>query len=184
MLSKPKNKIAQLVKAERYIAQFQTLSSIHERMLDEHNDQLDFTWKDGYETGVRDTYGVYKSKIEEHKNQLSSQAKRHQKRVEELQSELTTASAQFVSAELVKKHCWLVQNWRKGWLWLSNWAFAVIGYIAVFGIPSEVMALLPVESQTKVIAVLSVLGVIFRFINQSKPKPLPEVKGGLDDFTA
>ena len=115
--------------------------------------------------------------------QLLNQAKRHQKRIEMLEGELTTASAQFVSAELVQhKVGWLVQNWRKGWMWLSNWVFAAIGYIAVFGIPPEVMALLPVESQTKVIAVLSVLGVIFRFINQSKPKPLLDVKGEFDDF--
>lgn len=52
MSSKPKNKLAQLVKAERYIAKFQTLSGIHERMLDEQNDQFDFTWKDGYAIGV------------------------------------------------------------------------------------------------------------------------------------
>lgn len=117
--------------------------------------------------------------------QLLNQAKRHQKRIEMLEGELTTASAQFVSAELVQhKVGWLVQNWRKGWMWLSNWVFAAIGYIAVFGIPPEVMALLPVESQTKVIAVLSVLGVIFRFINQSKPKPLLDVKGEFDDFAA
>ena len=117
--------------------------------------------------------------------QLLNQAKRHQKRIEMLEGELTTASAQFVSAELVQhKVGWLVQNWRKGWMWLSNWVFAAIGYIAVFGIQPEVMALLPVESQTKVIAVLSVLGVIFRFINQSKPKPLLDVKGEFDDFAA
>lgn len=123
--------------------------------------------------------------ITDKNQQLFNQAIRHQKRVEELKSEMTTTSAQFVSAELIEQHTgWLVQHWRKGWMWLSNWMFAVIGYIAVFGIPPEVLALLPVESQTKVIAVLSVLGVIFRFINQSKPKPLPEVKGGLDDFTA
>ncbi|WP_419348286.1 hypothetical protein [Acinetobacter defluvii] len=108
--------------------------------------------------------------------QLLNQAKRHQKRVEMLESELAATSAQFVSAELIQhKVGWLVQNWRKGWLWLSNWVFAAIGYIAVFGIPPEVMALLPVESQTKVIAVLSVLGVIARFIDQSRKKPLPHV---------
>ena len=78
----------------------------------------------------------------------------------------------------------LVENWRKGWMWLSNWMFALIAYVAVYGIPPEVMALLPMESQSKVIAVLSVLGVIFRFINQSKPKPLPELKGDIDDFAA
>lgn len=49
-----KNNLAQLAKIERHIARFQTLSSIHERTLTERNDQLDFSWKDGYEKGVRD----------------------------------------------------------------------------------------------------------------------------------
>ena len=38
---KVQNKLAQLAKAERYIAQFQKLSNIHGRTLTEHNDQLD-----------------------------------------------------------------------------------------------------------------------------------------------
>lgn len=33
---------------------FQKLSEIHERTLTEHNDQLDYSWKDGYEKGVGD----------------------------------------------------------------------------------------------------------------------------------
>ncbi len=117
--------------------------------------------------------------------QLLHQAKRHQKRVEELTADLEASTAQFALSTLTTEpDSWVVKNWRKGWLWLSNWVFAIIGYIAVFGIPPEVMALLPVESQTKVIAVLSVLGMILRFVNQSKPKPLPALKGDLDDFAA
>ncbi|CAM4093656.1 DUF7940 domain-containing protein [Acinetobacter pragensis] len=59
MPSKVKNNLAQLAKVERYIARFQLLSNIHERTLTEHNDQLDFTWKDGYETGVRDANALH-----------------------------------------------------------------------------------------------------------------------------
>ena len=51
---KVQNKLAQLAKAERYIAQFQKLSSIHEWFLTECNDRLDYAWKDGYEKGVLD----------------------------------------------------------------------------------------------------------------------------------
>ena len=47
-----KNKLAQLAKAERYIARFQKLSKIHERTLTERNDQLDYTWKNGHEAGA------------------------------------------------------------------------------------------------------------------------------------
>lgn len=49
-----KNNLAQLAKAERYIARFQKLSEIHEHTLTNHNDQLDYTWKSGYEIGIRD----------------------------------------------------------------------------------------------------------------------------------
>ena len=56
-----KNKLAQLAKIERYIARFQTLSSIHERTLTEHNDQLDYSWKDGYSTGVRDVNATHQA---------------------------------------------------------------------------------------------------------------------------
>lgn len=59
MPSKVKNHLAQLAKVERYIAQFQKLSNIHVRTLTEHNGQLDYTWKDGYETGVRDANATH-----------------------------------------------------------------------------------------------------------------------------
>ena len=209
----PKNKLAQLVKAERNISAFQRLSNIHEHTLTEHNDQLEFTWRNGYDTGTHDARNIYRANEEANllikknlkheietfenqntdlslqvvtlKHQLTDQAKRHQKRIEELTADLEASTAQFALSTLTTEpDSWVVKNWRKGWLWLSNWVFAAIGYIAVFGIPPEVMALLPVESQTKVIAVLSVLGMILRFVNQSKPKPLPELKGGLDDFAA
>jgi len=59
MPSKVQNKLAQLAKVERCIARFQTLSNIHERTLTERNDQLDFSWKDGYEKGARDANATH-----------------------------------------------------------------------------------------------------------------------------
>ena len=56
---KVQNKLAQLAKVERYIARFQTLSNIHERTLSEHNDHLDFSWKDGYEKGASDANATH-----------------------------------------------------------------------------------------------------------------------------
>ena len=61
MPSKAQNKLAQLAKVERYIARYQTLSNIHKRTLTEKNDQLDYTWKDGYETGVRDANSTHQT---------------------------------------------------------------------------------------------------------------------------
>lgn len=72
--------------------------------------------------------------------------------------------------ESFKYSGWLVQNWRSGWKWLSNWMFALIAYVAVYGLPAEVMTLIPEASQSKVIAFLSIMGMIFRFINQSRDK--------------
>lgn len=61
MPSKVKNNLAHLAKVERYIARFQLLSNIHKRTLTEHNDQLDYTWKHGYETGVRDANATHQA---------------------------------------------------------------------------------------------------------------------------
>lgn len=69
----------------------------------------------------------------------------------------------------------LVHNWRSGWKWLSNWAFILIGYISVYGVPNEVLMFVPEASQAKVTAVLALTGLVFRFINQTKNKALPPV---------
>jgi hypothetical protein len=72
----------------------------------------------------------------------------------------------------------LVHNWRSGWKWLSNWAFILIGYISVYGVPNEVLMFVPEASQAKVTAVLALTGLVFRFINQTKSKALPPVAEG------
>ena len=72
----------------------------------------------------------------------------------------------------------LVHNWRSGWKWLSNWAFILIGYISVYGVPNEVLMFVPEASQAKVTAVLALTGLVFRFINQTKNKALPPVAEG------
>lgn len=49
----------------------------------------------------------------------------------------------------------LVHNWRSGWKWLSNWAFILIGYISVYGVPNEVLMFVPEASQAKVTGLFS-----------------------------
>ncbi len=66
-----------------------------------------------------------------------------------------------------------VHNWRHGWKWLSNYFFGAIAYIAFFGLPPEVIALFPEDSQKTIMGVLAGLGIFFRFVNQNKPEPLP-----------
>lgn len=68
---------------------------------------------------------------------------------------------------------WIVENWRSGWIWLSNWIFIVIAWIGYNGVPPEIVALIPEANRENVIPVLSALGVIFRFIDQNRKKPLP-----------
>ncbi|WP_119689334.1 hypothetical protein [Acinetobacter nosocomialis] len=69
----------------------------------------------------------------------------------------------------------LVHNWRKGWKWFSNVAFAGIVAVQTFydTLPPELIATLPADAQSKITLGLAVLGLIGRFINQTKPKPLP-----------
>lgn len=71
MPSKVQNKFAQLAKVERYIARYQTLSNIHKRTLTEKNDQLDYTWKHGYDVGVREASQTVKREAVENKITLT-----------------------------------------------------------------------------------------------------------------
>ncbi|MDX8223386.1 hypothetical protein [Acinetobacter pittii] len=80
---------------------------------------------------------------------------------------------QGVAVKLKKR--WIVENWRSGWLWLSNWFFALIAYIQIYGVPTELIQLLPVATQKDVTATLAVLGFITRFIDQNRAKPLQPV---------
>lgn len=74
----------------------------------------------------------------------------------------------------------IVHNWKSGWKWISNWMFLVIVYIAINGVPPEIMAVIPIKHQGYVIAFCAILGIGFRFYNQSRPKPLPPVQGDAD----
>lgn len=194
MSSKVKNKLAQLAKAERNIAAFQKLSNIHARTLNEHNDQLEFTWKNGYETGARDVRKSIKNAHQEAENALNQDVQTERKVVLNLSSEQVekykqkldsiprhTASriepveSQFVLGTLETQQYtgWIVQNWRKGWLWLSNWIFILIAWLAWNDIPPEVLALIPEASRANVIPVLSAIGVICRFIDQNRSPKTP-----------
>ncbi|MDV4263335.1 hypothetical protein ACG9XY_12470 [Acinetobacter seifertii] len=68
----------------------------------------------------------------------------------------------------MNKKRWIVQNWRHGWLWLSNWVLALIAYIQIWGLPPELVQLLPLATQAKVTAILAILGFITRFIDQNR----------------
>lgn len=122
--------------------------------------------------------------VAESKQQLSEQAKRHQARVTELKDKIEQQAKQLVPmlgvSSYVENHGLLVRNWQTFWKWLSTWAFLVIGYVSVYGVPQEILMLVPEASQSKVTAVLALIGFVGRLINQSKPKPLPPVQGDAD----
>lgn len=137
----------------------------------------------GYETASRDVTGLYKPKLEEKKQQLLDQAKRHQNRVEHLKVKIDEQAHQLIPLlGISEPHCgFLVKNSHTFWKWLSTWAFAAIGYVSIYGVPPEIFALVPEASQGKVTALLALLGFVGRFINQSKPKHLPPVSDAIKE---
>lgn len=74
----------------------------------------------------------------------------------------------------------LVHNWRTGWKWFSNVAFAGIVAVQAFydTLPPEVIMALPTDTQSKITLGLAVLGILGRFVNQAKPVALPLIGVG------
>ena len=194
---KVQNKLAQLAKAERYIAQFQKLSSIHEWFLTECNDRLDYAWKDGYEKGVLDANAAKQAdsetesekiqqlrlqlstreseldqqtlELSEAKRKLLDQAKRHQQRVDEFKAEIAQKPEPII-AELgsFTNTGFVVGNWRNSWKWISNWCFGLIVFFATTPIPPELLLVLPENVRMHLIAWTAFCGFVGRYLNQSK----------------
>lgn len=100
--------------------------------------------------------------------------RREQKHVSEitaLQKEILTTTPQLLVS---KNNGVVVSNWRNSWKWMSNIAFALIIAIQAFfdTLPPELIATLPHDAQSKITMALAVLGVIGRFINQSRQPKL------------
>lgn len=148
-------------------------------MLQDKN-QDDF--RRGYETARRDILATQKvapklsdEQIAKFKQAIDATPRTHANlRTESIQSQ--SPQPLFEKEGLKAYSGWIVQNWRRGWMWLSNWMFAVIAWVAFYGIPPELLALIPEANRENVIPILSVLGVICRFIDQSRRKPLPPIE--------
>lgn len=65
----------------------------------------------------------------------------------------------------------LVDDWKYGWKWFSTYAFLIIAYVAQFGVPQEIVDVVPLEHRGKIITVVALCGLIFRFVKQSKVIP-------------
>ena len=178
-----------LIRAEKHIAARVYLSNMIERLLDNHDDQLDYTYKHAREEGFKVARKNYEDELEKqklelgkaHNQHLLEQAKKHQKRVDELKVEIAKKPQPIMATLGETVHTGLiVQNWHTAWKWISTWAFGLIAYVSVAGIPPEVIALVPEASQSKVTAALALLGFVGRFINQSrvysKSSPTPPLE--------
>lgn len=65
---------------------------------------------------------------------------------------------------------WVVPGWQHGWRWFSNIALTAIVAINTAPIPPEVIQALPPHTQQQVTIGLAVIGILGRFINQSRPR--------------
>ncbi|ENV33937.1 hypothetical protein [Acinetobacter gerneri] len=143
-------------------------------------DQQHDEFRRGYETASKDVTGLYKPKIDEQKQQLLDQAKRHQSRVEELKAAMQSAPAQIlpmIQGEAMRLG-FFVGNKGTSWKWFSNIAFALIVAVQAFydALPPELITSLPDGTQSKITVALAILGFVGRYINQSKPKPLAPIE--------
>jgi hypothetical protein len=75
----------------------------------------------------------------------------------------------------------LVDNWQHGWKWFSNLALTAIVAVNAVPIPPEVINALPAHTQSTVTIGLAVVGVLGRFINQARNKPLPPISNEVVD---
>nr|WP_298892213.1 DUF4414 domain-containing protein [uncultured Acinetobacter sp.] len=75
-----------------------------------------------------------------------------------------------------------VANWRNGWKWFSNLALTAIVAINTVPVSPEMLDALPPDIRQQVTIGLGVIGILARFINQSKAKPAPSlVENEVDD---
>ena len=103
---------------------------------------------------------------------IARREREHEQKIEEVKASFVQAVPATTTAQGL-----FVQNKTKSWVWFSNIAFALIVAVQAFfdTLPPELIATLPHDAQSKITMILAVLGVIGRFINQSrKPKLLTQ----------
>ncbi|MFD2012969.1 hypothetical protein ACFSHO_03500 [Acinetobacter vivianii] len=87
-IKRPIRPLLQLKRVEKHIAENKHMSGLISNLYNEQSGKLDYSWKDGYSTGVKDTEGLYKPQIKEKDAKLLEQAVKHQKSITKLKSEL------------------------------------------------------------------------------------------------
>ena len=177
---------------------FKKLSDIHARALTAHNDQLDYTWKEGHKTGVQDANAAHQAmnvcsgqspvicvdKVDAETKQELLKAMKGNSRIIAMGGDKTdvetTQNPISIQGTLVStlNEGFLVRNWRDSKKWISNWCFGLIAFLAVTPIPPEVLAVLPENVRYYLIAFTAFCGFLGRYINQTKPVPLPLIGVG------
>lgn len=124
---------------------------------------------------------------------LTQQSRRHVAEMGDLKDSLTPSNSPLSGGGISPVTSLIVPNWHTAWKWISTWAFGLIAYVSVAGVPPEVIALVPEASQGKVTAVLALIGFVGRFLNQSRNTPqspfdkggsMVDLKEGLNDHPA
>lgn len=72
----------------------------------------------------------------------------------------------------------LISNWKEGWRFYSVWAFALLGALPeLWPLLVAVLGFDPMpELPGRVVQLVALIGLVSRFIKQTKP-PLPPVQG-------
>lgn len=65
----------------------------------------------------------------------------------------------------------LVDDWKQGYKWITTYAFLIIAYIAQFGIPTEIIDIVPEEHRGTLLTFVALCGLVFRFLKQSSLTP-------------
>lgn len=72
--------------------------------------------------------------------------------------------------KVCKPHCWLIQDWRKAWKWLSVQIMALIALgQMLFEFMPTVKDYIDPSVWHGAMACLAVLAIVGRIVNQSKP---------------
>lgn len=69
---------------------------------------------------------------------------------------------------------YLVNNWRDGWKWFSNWALALIVFMVSVPMPVEVLEVLSHDDQLTFLRAIAILGLILRFVRQPSDYKITE----------
>ena len=114
---------------------------------------------------------------QQHRSKVALMMGRHVARLDLLKEQVHSITPNYLAGMLDEtQHTGLlVANWKNGWKWFSNLALAAIVAINTSPIPPEIIDALPPDARQQVTIGLAVVGILGRFINQSRKKEADHV---------